>query len=181
MTYKIGEEIRLGKYLNKDIIWKVVDIKGDKAFIVTKECLFNSPYKENPICDETKELYASSYKDSDIRKYLNDEFYHDSFSNEEKKLILKTLVSNGKDSCEEKENDMLCEDTLDYLFLLSYKEYITYFRNDKNDTIVYYWLRTPDYLSMSRALYVYEDKWVHRQGVHREYGIRIACNIKIGE
>lgn len=181
MTYKIGEEIRLGKYLNKDIIWKVVDIKGDKAFIVTKECLFNSPYKENPICDETKELYASSYKDSDIRKYLNDEFYHECFSNEEKKLILKTLVSNGIDSCEEKENDMLCEDTLDYLFLLSYKEYKTYFRSDNNDHIIYYWLRTPDYLSMSRALYVYEDKRVHRQGVHREYGIRIGCYLKIGE
>lgn len=181
MTYKIDEEIRLGKYLNKDIIWKVVDIKGDKAFIVTKECLFNFKYKEDGYSDYEKGIYASSYKNSDIRAYLNNEFYNEVFSKDEKELILKTLVDNGKNSAEPYDNDMLCEDTLDYLFLLSYKEYITYFRNDKKDTIVYYWLRTPDYLSMSRALYVYEDKWVHRQGVHRDYGIRIACNIKIGE
>ena len=179
--YKIGDEIILGKYHDKDIIWKVLDIKNNRALIITKTCLFNYPYKENPISDATKELYGNSYENSDIRAYLNNEFYNEAFSKDEKELILKTLLDNGINSAEPRDNDMLCKDTLDNLFLLSYKEYKTYLYNDKNDTIVYYWLRTPDYLSMARALYVYEDKKIHRQGVHREYGIRIACNIKIGE
>ncbi len=83
----INDEMTLGKYNDLPIEWKVLDIKDNTALIITKQSLFNYKYKDSPESDDEKKIYGNSYKDSDIRKYLNNEFYNQCFNNEEKKLF----------------------------------------------------------------------------------------------
>ena len=58
----------------------------------------------------------------DVEDYTNIGFYDVAFTEEEKLLINKTLVDNSPSSTEIMTNPNVCEDTNDYLYLLSYKD-----------------------------------------------------------
>ena len=78
--------------------------------------------------------YANNYALSDIRKWLNDNFYNVAFSASEKQQIVLTAVDNGARSTNPDRNASewndgvnanACENTEDYVFLASAQEVTT--------------------------------------------------------
>jgi len=63
--------------------------------------------------DET----INNYKDSEIREWLNDDFYNKAFT--DKSRIQSTLVDNSVESTMQCTNEYICDDTNDNIFLLS--------------------------------------------------------------
>lgn len=77
-----------------------------------------SPYNSS----ETAEVYDNNYKFSDIRGWLNTDFYNSAFSISERSSIKTTEVDNSAASTEDPANECCCENTNDKVFLLSYLE-----------------------------------------------------------
>lgn len=68
--------------------------------------------------------YANNYQYSDIRAYLNDEFYNAVFASYQRELIEKVTIKNDASQTSAKGDDKVtvCDDTEDYIFLPSYAE-----------------------------------------------------------
>lgn len=65
------------------------------------------------------------YKNSNIRQWLNENFYADAFNDVEAKFILQATVDNSAASTSNPDNPNVCEDTLDKVFLPSESEVTT--------------------------------------------------------
>ena len=119
--------IKIGKYT-----WKVLEVEDNKALLLKNKVL-----PEMTFCSSVEN---ASWEDSDLRKFLNNDFIDKAvFSPEEMKNILKTPVSNGGNSVYGVAGG---NDTSDYLFLLSNEEarsYESVFKKFKGRT----WLRSP--------------------------------------
>ena len=116
---KIGSSIYLGTYEQdnntsngKEIIeWIVLDKPGNKALVVSKYALDCQPYDT--------QTFAVTWKDSHIRKWLNNSFINDAFNSNEKARILETEVKLDKNpSFRSFEKGP----TIDKVFLLSIRE-----------------------------------------------------------
>lgn len=68
------------------------------------------------------QVFANNYEYSDIRDFLNDDFYNTAFSDEQKSLIKKTLIDNSIQTTTTDASDYICNNTEDNVFLLSYKD-----------------------------------------------------------
>ena len=124
---RAGSVIQFGSYEqdgNADtekepIDWLVLDIKGDRALLVSVYALDCQKYNNQKI-DVT-------WANSSMRNWLNDDFYKTAFSADYQSLILPTSVKtpdNPKHGTEGGTN------TTDKVFLLSYEEADTYFESN---------------------------------------------------
>lgn len=77
--------IYLGTYKGNPIAWQVLETKGSKALLITRNTIDEMAYHT--------EFKAIEWKDASIREWLNGEFYN-SFDEKEKARIIKT----GKDN-----------------------------------------------------------------------------------
>ena len=77
----VGDVIQFGGY-----DWRVLDIQDGKALIISKDILSTRAYHS-----VNTEI---TWEDSDIRQYLNGEFYN-GFSAEEKGWIVETSLLTG--------------------------------------------------------------------------------------
>lgn len=84
------------------------------------------------------QVYANNYKYSDIRFYLNNTFYNKAFNEKEKKCIVTTEVDNSKESLMSDDNQYICENTYDKVFLLSASDVnnVEYGFKDSSNTTV---------------------------------------------
>ena len=106
--------VSFGNYMNKTgkmpIEWLILDKCGDEITLVTKDLID---------CHEFCEKICTSWKDSDIRTWLNDEFMNKAFSkNEQKFLVSKTIDSDYGDT-----SDGKFVTTNDKVYLLSSKDF----------------------------------------------------------
>jgi len=107
-----------GLYFRVDPIkWRILNINslgadGDVAFILCESIIANKRYDDD----------ANYYNVSEIRAWLNDQFYTTAFSTLQKQLIELTWVDNSVGSTGYSENQFACDDTEDNIFLLSYVE-----------------------------------------------------------
>lgn len=81
--------------------------------------------------------YANNYALSNIRKWLINDFYNTTFNELEKEIIQLTHVDNSFETTNNyngkyTENQYVCEDTDDYVFLLSYEEIMTYYKKNSS-------------------------------------------------
>ena len=127
------DTITLGGYT-----WTCVNVEDNKATYICDE-VFHMAYKTSTV--ENGKL-ASDYKYSDIREYLNGEFYN-SFTEEEKELIVSVTLNNSPTTTKQL-NGYVFEDTEDKVFILSYDEYTAYKDNIPNCKDYALRLRTPD-------------------------------------
>ena len=70
------------------------------------------------------QLYIKLHLNRLNKEDTNNGFYNIAFTEEEKIYINKTLVDNSQSSTAIMTNTYVCEDTNDYLYLLSYKDVI---------------------------------------------------------
>lgn len=183
--YKIGETIEFGNYpqdkdgTEKPIKWIVMKNEGNQVLLLSKYVLDAKPYNE--------ELEDVTWETSDIRQWLNNEFYTTAFNKTEKAKIQTSLIKNEYN------------DTEDKVFLLSEKEAETLFSNDAeriaNPTgyaeksgvyvnekkVAVWWLRSPGYDGGSAAEVGYGG-WVDGIGggvSSSDGGVRPALHLNL--
>ncbi|HQB96788.1 MAG TPA: DUF6273 domain-containing protein [Bacilli bacterium] len=106
------------------ITWKVLDIDAGKAFLLAQTVLdaqdyFYAKTRQN-IDGET--VYANNYEHSHIRSWLNSSFLNAAFTTTEQNKIVVTTVDNSKATTINNTHNFDCPNTLDKVFLLSYKD-----------------------------------------------------------
>ena len=176
--YKIGETIEFGNYpqdkdgTEKPIEWIVMKNEGNQILLLSKYVLDAKPYNKE------WEDVTVTWETSDIRKWLNNEFYTTAFNKTEKAKIQTSLIKN-EDNLEYGTSGG--NDTEDKVFLLSEKEAETLFSNEEErmakateyaqksgvygekEKGVWWWLRSPG-SDCDSAAEVYYDGWVYRDG-----------------
>lgn len=115
-SYKIGDIVSLGQYdldgndVNgkETIRWKVLEIQHGEMLLLSQSIINDKEY--------TAQNKSSDWEKSDIRSWLNDDFYNNAFSEEEKKMIRNStsLGINGSNNTE------------DNIFILSEDEILKY-------------------------------------------------------
>ena len=138
------------------IRWRILSESNGKAFILCDSIIANKAYDAGR---------NNNYARSDIRAWLNDEFYNSAFGDLQRALIRTTEVDNSAASTETSSNPYVCENTNDKVFLLGYREVwevqercmlaSDYSRatgvDIKRGGLGWWWLRTPYYYGATEA------------------------------
>ena len=109
----------------KPITWNVLDNNNGTYTLLSSMLLdVQKYYKDytNRIIDGHT-VYANNYEHSDIRKWLNNDFYNKAFALNNV-YIQSTSINNGVSSTDSNSNEYVCNNTLDKVYLLSYEEYL---------------------------------------------------------
>lgn len=108
---QLMEIYNIGTYENETLSWIVIDVKDGKALLLSEKVIDLVPYNT--------EKTEVTWETCSLRKWLNEDLYYGSFTDEERQMIVKTTVNN-KDLPDEGCN--YGSDTEDYLYVLSYRE-----------------------------------------------------------
>lgn len=115
--FTTGEKITIGReyyFKVEPIKWRILSEEDGNAFILCENVLINKQYNSS---------YDNNYANSDIRWWLNYEFYYVAFSDQEREIIITTNVDNSAQTTYTPDyNENACENTFDKIFLLSYQE-----------------------------------------------------------
>ncbi len=105
------------------IQWRVM-YDGGKPTIITHKIidttLFYGANEDRVINGKT--IYPSNYEYSDVRQWLNDDFYNIAFNSDEKNAIAVTNVDNSATSSGNSKDTYACNNTDDKIYLISYVE-----------------------------------------------------------
>lgn len=174
-AFEIGSEITMGNYSGQDISWLVIDGDENSVLLISKEVLAMKAY-DDPGNDVTWETCT-------LRSWLNNDFYNNAFSDEEKTKIIKSIIKNPGNP---ETGSVDKNDTEDYLFILTVGEAEHYFSTpderkaeaakylNLNNPYAYWWLRTQDYSSHSAA-FVFDSGDINPAG----YGVDESSNIGV--
>ena len=143
------------------IEWLVLKEEDNKAYVISKYCLDYVPYSEDN---------NYHWRDSYARKWLNEYFFNEAFTEEEQHQILLTDVQT---------NATYDEPRLDHgvpkvpckVFLPSIAEAILYFGNDKWNDITGEQRRIarPTNYAFIKGCSVYQLKYTHLNKLQRNY------------
>ena len=130
-----------GTWNGKPITWQVLNIKGDKALLISENILTVHQYDglEKELGGKSLSIanvgsmmgtFNITWADSDLRVWLNADFLNAAFSkNEQKAILLSKIINPGNTT-----NGTMIDggvDSEDKLFVLSVDEAKQYFSNDK--------------------------------------------------
>ena len=184
------------------INWEVLTQDDGKLFITSKIILDSQSYyhenNEQSFAHNGDSGYANNYELSDMRKWLNDEFYNAAFASDRDVVIDTTEVDNSLASTLDSANDYISNNTSDKVFLLSRYEANEYLSNSALSIIgsdyaksqgLYvalennkgFWgLRTPYPNQSSQVRYITNNGSASYDMVSKtSLGIRPACWINI--
>ena len=156
---------------SEEIEWLVLEVKDDKALLISKNGLDSLRYNQKPYLAHWERVV---WEKSDIRKWLNKDFYNTAFSDEEKKQILKTVVKNGFTKYSGIDGGA---DTVDNVFLISIEEAESLFSGN-NERVCF---ATP-YATEKGAWTEYNKScwwWLRSPGEPLEYAAHIFINGEI--
>jgi len=111
---RIGEE---RYFIVSPITWRILENTDDYLLLTTEYILFTRTFINRSNVKE--DTYANNYAESDVRKYLNNEFYNIYLESNE--AIMETEWDNSYLSVGDgiEDNKYLCENTTDYVSLIS--------------------------------------------------------------
>lgn len=117
--------IKLGTWDGNPIEWIVLKEDDFSALVVSKNVLF--PRRFDPS--------SNDWNNSEIRAYLNGDFFRQAFTDEDRKSIVNTFVEGRKTD----------------VFLLSKSEAESYMSGNELTASSWWWLRSPypDYSNLS--------------------------------
>lgn len=158
---EVGDTVYFGKYEIDDvegnelnaIPWTVLSIEDGRALLISEKLLEERWFWAGD------DYSITTWDVSQIREFLNGEFYTNTFTKEEKNQILLTTVTNPVISLPYGNRTESSGDTEDYVFLLSKEEVELYMpqeydrkayptpwlvktRNTINDSTQSWWLRS---------------------------------------
>jgi hypothetical protein len=154
-----NNEVKTGSLLHfGGAFWRVLDVQGERALIISEDVLESRAYHS--------EWTEITWEHSDIRAYLNGEFYNRFNSTDQNKIVETTVINSNNPT----HGTPGGNDTTDKIFLLSIDEAQTYFTDDASRIAVNangearsWWLRSPGNYSIDAA-YVYRDGNVNVNG-----------------
>lgn len=190
------------------ITWNVLSNNNGKYYILSS--LLLDAHRYNEYYDGIKDgHYANNYQYSEIRAWLNDDFYNSAFALGNS-YIQTTTVDNSASTTSSSDNPYVSDNTFDKVFLPSYQDYIntnygfdtTIFETNtrsckttdwarargayyskESSTLYndYYWTRSPiNHANFYLASYVSSDGGLYGDNVGYTYqGVRPALTIKI--
>lgn len=114
------------------IKWRILKEEGNNALLLCENIIDGGEYfdsKSERIIDNVI-VYPNNYEYSNIRKFLNNDFYNTAFTTTQKQIIKLTAVDNSERSANPDNNssyylvnrEYICKNTLDHVFLLSQQE-----------------------------------------------------------
>lgn len=116
------------------IEWDILTESSGKALIIANLILDSQDYYPSSSTSSFSHNggtgYATNYELSNIRKFLNENFYNTAFNNLQKGIIDTTEVDNSASSTGKSTNIFACNNTNDKVFLLSYVEATTYYASE---------------------------------------------------
>jgi hypothetical protein len=138
---RVGDTIEMGQ-----LDWIVLAVEDGKALIISEDVLESRAYHS--------EWTEITWEHSDIRAYLNGEFFN-SFNSTDQNKIIETTVINSNNPTHGTPGG---NDTTDKIFLLSIDEANTYFTDsnsrialNKDGNASWWLLRSPGLLSNTAA------------------------------
>ena len=138
------------------ITWKILSNTDGEYYILSSvlldvHCYYNST--SNRTIDG-KTVYPNNYEYSDIRTWLNNDFYNSAFALDNSH-IQTTTVDNSASTTETTYNTRACNNTQDKVFLPSYKDYInsSYGFSDSTSSTNTRYCRTTDWARAKGAYY----------------------------
>lgn len=114
------ETVAFGNYGDENIEWRVLDKKDDATLLITKDIIDYRGFNDTTLAT------PSDWGHSTLRQWLNEDFYHSAFSDEERNAIQTTTVQDYKSE------DICGEQTQDYIFILSLDQAFSYFISDQD-------------------------------------------------
>ena len=121
-----GDQILDGEvywFKYEPITWKILSVNDGDYFLLSEYVLGTHQYSTTSI-DRTinnTTISPNNYQYSEVRRWLNDEFYKDVFLFNDKYTV-STTVSNIAPTTDNKDNPYVCENTYDKVYLLSYQD-----------------------------------------------------------
>lgn len=121
---RVGSTVLFGLYEQdnrpengrEEILWRVLDIQGDKVLVVCEYLLDAVPYN--------KEYVDVTWETCSLRKWLNEDFLNSAFGKEHQSRIMSTNVVPDRNATR---NTDPGKATVDRMFVLSQTEIETYF------------------------------------------------------
>ena len=183
-TFTTGETVVSGNtyyFKVEPIKWKILEITDGTAIILCEMIIDAHAYQNNFTNDSgnifgpfyttangaSSGTYANNYEYSEIRRWLNDNFYKTAFTELEKGIINTVQVDNSVKSTlpygltgYSGVNDYACADTYDKVWLMSEEEitkswkYVNYASYEMNDT-----QRRKQTTDYAKANYAYTYNW----------------------
>lgn len=160
-------------YKAEKISWMVLEQNEDQLMVVSEYVLDNHRFNEYNKGTNEEGYYANNYAHSEIREWLNNQFLMAAFHDDSRiKMIKKMLVDNSANTTYSSSNQNACENTEDYIFLLSYQDLAKKYFSSDNKRQCYgteycteyrgteprpYWTRSPSSSSSSSAWLVDAD------------------------
>lgn len=144
----LGDKLVFGEYE-----WRILDIQKDKILILAEEIIELRDY-HNKYIDIT-------WKDCELRKYLNNEFY-DKFSENDKSKIIEIINKNPGNLWYKTEGG---EDTADKIFILSIDDVVRLYFGDSSKLLDFptknqrYWFQRKDENNIKRRAIYMKSLW----------------------
>ena len=149
----------------RPIEWLVLDEADGKTLLLSKNVLAHVPY-DSADCvvkrlDYVPFLGIPAWEDSEMRRWLNDEFIHEAFDKEERDNIVETRIDPLPPDKNSKRKLWAFKPTTDKLFLLSREEAKHYFAG-----------LTMEAYGTPYATYNYHYEWLHHHGANMPWVCR---------
>lgn len=126
-----GDIISFGK---NNMQWQVLEVKGNKALLILNTFLD----EQQPFSDKET---IKTWEECSLRNWLNNDFYNDNFTREERDEIKTSKIEN---SIKTQERTVSENATEDKIFLLSKEEVEKYFPSEEDRSWNGdWWLRSP--------------------------------------
>lgn len=145
----------------EEITWQILSNLDGTYFLLSQTLLdtgcFYADYVDRAVNGEL--IYANNYEQSGIRKWLNNTFLDLAFTNNVG-YISDSEVSNAASTTQSQSNTFACKDTVDKVFLPSYRDYLTAsygFDTDPSQTSAGRTCKTTDYARAKGAWYNTKD------------------------
>lgn len=145
---KIGDKLVFGEYE-----WLILEVKEDKALLLTKDIIELRDY-HNKAIDIT-------WKDCELRRYLNDEFYN-KFSDKDRARIIETPNINPDNFWYKADGG---DNTMDHIFILSIDDVVRTYFGDSSRLLDYpgknqrYWFQRKDENNIKRRAEFMNSSW----------------------
>ena len=166
IDYTVGNIVTFGSYEGQPIRWRVLDERGRMRMLLAEKSVTHRAYHGTPT--------DTSWKDCDLRRWLNGPFLEAAFTPAERAKITAVRVENPRNPVYFSNAGL---NTMDRAYVLNTVEAEKYFPDPKDRALgEWWWLRTPG-SNLFSAVAVYDDGSLYQFGIHVHYengGVRPA-------
>ena len=158
IDYMVGNTVTFGSWQGKPIRWRVMDERGRMRMLFAEEIVTRRTYHDTPT--------DTSWRECDLRKWLNGEFLQEAFTPLERAKITAVRVENPRNA---KYFTNAGLNTMDKVYVMNTVEAEKYLPDEKDRaTGDWWWLRTPG-SNLFSAVAVYDDGSLYEFGIHVHY------------